>query len=88
MSLPKDLARNGNGKNIMRMHDAGMGKNQIAGVFMDNGVPAVTAKVVQGVIDSHEALGTRALRKKVATNAIKAHRASQNPGGADGLVLV
>jgi hypothetical protein len=85
MSLREDLARNGNGKSIMRMHNAGMGKNQISGVFKDNGVSAVTPKVVQGVVDSHEALGTRALPKEAEKTAIKAHQASGNPGGAEGL---
>lgn len=88
MSLREDLARNGNGKAIMRMHDADMGKNQIAGVFKDSRIPAVTAKVVQSVIDSHDALGTRALPKKAVDRAIKAHRDSQNPGTADGLAPV
>lgn len=85
MGLREDLARNGNGKSIMRMHDAGMGKHQISGVFQDNRVPAVTPKVVQGVLDSHKALGTRALPKEAEKTAIKAHQASQNPGGAEGL---
>jgi hypothetical protein len=85
MSLREDLARNGNGKSIMRMHNEGMGKNQISGVFKDNGVSAVTPKVVQGVVDSHEALGTRALPKAAEKKAIKAYQASQNPDGAEGL---
>jgi hypothetical protein len=85
MGLREDLARDGNGKSIMRMHNEGMGKNQISGVFKDNGIPAVTSKVVQGVIDSHDALATRALPKKVERAAIKAYLASKNPGGVDGL---
>ena len=85
MGLREDLARNGNGKSIMRMHNAGMGKNQIAGVFKDNGISPVNAKVVQGVIDSHEALGTKALPKEDGKAAIKKHLASNNPGDVDGL---
>lgn len=85
MSLREDLARNGNGKAIMRMNSEGMGKNQIAGVFKDNRIPAVTAKVVQCVIESHEALGTKALPREATRDAINAHRGSQNLGSADGL---
>lgn len=85
MDLRGDLARDGNGKSIMRMYKEGMGKNQISGVFMDNGIRAVTPKVVQGVIDSHEALATRALPKKVEKAAIKSHQDSKNPGGVGGL---
>lgn len=87
MGVREDLARNGNGKSIMRMHNEGMGKNQISGVFKDNGIPAVNAKVVQGVIDSHDALGAKALPKKVTKSAIKAHQASKSPGDVDGLVF-
>lgn len=86
MGVREDLARNGNGKSIMRMYNEGMGKNQISGVFKDNGIPAVNAKVVQGVIDSHEALGTKALPKKAEKTAINAHRTSKDPGSAAGLV--
>jgi hypothetical protein len=85
MSLREDLARDGNGKSIIRMHNTGMGPNQISGVFKDNGISAVTPKVVQAVIDSHQALGTRALPKKAEKTAIKAHQALQNPGVVDGL---
>lgn len=84
MTLREDLARDGNGKSIMRMHKEDMGKHQISGVFKDNGIPAVTPKVVQGVIDSHVALGTRALPKTVEKAAIKAHKASKNPGDVGG----
>jgi hypothetical protein len=69
----------------MCMHDAGMGKNQLAGVFMDNSVPAVTMEVAQGVIDSHTDLGTRALPKQAANKAIKARRAARSLDSANGL---
>lgn len=80
MGIRQDLARDGNGKRIMDMHSKGMGPNGIAGVFKDNGIPAVTPAVVRGTIASHEALGSRALSKKAANEAMKGFAASSGSG--------
>lgn len=80
MSIREKLARSGNSNRIMEMHAAGMGVNQIAGVFADNRIPSVTRDVVVGTIASHKELGVKALPKSAARDAIAAHRGVDNSG--------
>lgn len=73
MTLRNDIIRNGNGKAIMRMRDAGMGPRAIQGTFADHGirVPLIT---VQGIIAGHEVLGQRAIPRAAVNAAVAAHQ--------------
>lgn len=80
MGVRDNLARIGNGNKIIEMNKAGMGPNQIVGVFADHGIHEVTRSVVVGVIASHVQLGVRALPNSAAKAAIKAHKGTDATG--------
>ncbi|MFG0865164.1 hypothetical protein [Pseudomonas sp. FYR_7] len=66
-SFGKALKYRGNINRILEMHEHGNGPNAIAGTFQDHGID-VTPNQVKAILDSHDALSSKALPK----SAVKA----------------
>ena len=65
--------RDGNQQRIMEMHDANMSPGVIAAYMTDWKVP-MTSQDVQGIINTYEPMGDRAVKKSDVQQAIETHK--------------
>ena len=73
MSYRKMSNREGNQQRVMEMHEANMPSNVIAAYMTNWNVP-MTSPDVQGIINTFEQMGERAVRKSDVAQAIKTHQ--------------
>lgn len=71
MKLGKFLKVHGNINRIIEMTEGGVGKHGISGTFRDEGIE-LTPESVQGITDSLDELGRKALPKSRSRSAIRA----------------
>lgn len=85
MSIRGAWNRSGNTNRIFDMWEngEGMGVNQIAGVFRDEGMP-ITVGYIREVIKNDDIMTGKALPKTKVTKAKRDHKSQQNPGFDDG----
>lgn len=65
--------REGNQQRIMEMHNANMSPGVIAAYMTDWKVP-MTSQDVQGIINTYEPMGDRAVKKSDVQQAIETHK--------------